>query len=390
MHHVHGTDVRLTTRGASMMAEDNHNENSSLLDIFKEALRNREHGILHLNYKGLVQFPPQLTSQDDYAHIQVIYAKRNLITHLPPDIHRLSGLKILYLHSNNLSSLPKEMSLLKSLESLDLSQNLFTKFPDALCHCTGLKELYMTVNRLSSLPPGIGDLKQLTVLNLMDNQLVSIPSEIGRCTSLDTLHLDRNKLTSLPRHLISLHHLKELSATGNNLLVLPQGLGWLPSLVHLYVDSNPSLCTIPFTLYTKQIGVCRCGSAKPPGDKCIQIGGLRGVLPPEIQVYHDEKTNMQQPSTLLELAFTAVYQHKDVLDVDSLPKSLADFVSCPTAHCVAPSGCDKVIFTQAYVHFLQIPWIQQFTLGGNNNVSLMALCCSLKCLEMFKKHPVRV
>nr|XP_054756319.1 leucine-rich repeat-containing protein 28-like [Lytechinus pictus] len=382
----HGTNMHLTTRGASMMEEDN--EGSSLSDIFKEALCNREHGILHLNYKGLVQFPPQLTSQDDYAHIQVIYAKRNLITHLPYDIHRLTGLKILYLHSNNLSSLPKEMSLMKSLESLDLSQNLFTRFPDILCRCTGLKELYMTVNRLSSLPPEIGGLKQLTILNLMDNQLESIPSEIGLCSSLETLHLDRNKLTTLPRQLITLNNLKELSVTGNNLFVLPMRLGWLPNLQHLYVDSNPRLCTIPFTLHSKQIGVCRCGSAKPPGNRCIQIGGLHGVLPSEIQVYHDERTSTKLPSTLLELALNAVYHHKDILDVDSMPKSLADLIACPTAHCVAPSGCEKLIFTEAYVHFLQIPWIQQFTLGGNSNLSLTALCCSMKCLDMFKKHPV--
>ncbi|XP_071507116.1 leucine-rich repeat-containing protein 28-like [Diadema antillarum] len=378
--------AKVTTRSASMMDEDQ--ESSSVGDLLIEALHNKAHQILNLNYKGLLEFPHRLTRDDDYTHILVINAKRNLITSLPPNIHRLSGLHTLYLPSNKLSTLPDELCELKYLGSLDISQNAFSQIPPVVCRCISLKRLFLSSNGLSSVPPEIGQLKELVLLNLMNNSLVTLPSEIGQCQSLETLQLDRNRLQSLPQQILALEQLEELSAVGNNFSWLPAGIGWLPRLSKLYVDHNPHLCAVPFNLYSKRVGVSNCGSSKPLLDRQIVQGELCGVLPPEIQTYFDAVHKTEHPSKLLEISLRIVYEYKDILDINSLPRRLASLIEFPTSHCNGPVCCDQPIFTQAYVHLFQIPWVQDYALGGNSNVSLMALCCSRKCLQTLKRHPI--
>ena len=67
------------------------------------------------------------------------------------------------------------------------------------------------------MPEDISGLKQLHTLSLSNNQLESLPEDIGELTQLEELDLSDNKLTSLPA---SIENLKD-SLTSLNLTKNP-------------------------------------------------------------------------------------------------------------------------------------------------------------------------
>ena len=126
------------------------------------------------------------------------------LTALPPEIGKLTKLRVLYLGANHLTTLPPEIGQLKSLEYLAVDYN-----------------------RLSHLPASIGQLIQLQQLYLSENQLATLPPTIGNLTSLKVLAVKENRLVSLPSELRLLRRLGHLSLAGNPKLELsPSVLGW--------------------------------------------------------------------------------------------------------------------------------------------------------------------
>ena len=58
----------------------------------------------------------------------------------------LSKLEMLYLHNNNLTSIPPELGQLSNLKWLDLDNNNLTSLPPELGQLSNLKELYLGNN----------------------------------------------------------------------------------------------------------------------------------------------------------------------------------------------------------------------------------------------------
>ena len=74
-------------------------------------------------------------------------------------------------------------------------------------------QLWLHGNDLTSLPAEIGRLTSLKYLGLPRNKLTSVPAEIGQLTSLEVLNLRDNLLTSVP------DAIRELRAAGCHLTV---------------------------------------------------------------------------------------------------------------------------------------------------------------------------
>ncbi len=74
---------------------------------------------------------------------------------MPPEIGRLSALKRLDLHNNQLTSLPPEIGLLSTLTVLDLTNNQLTSVPPEIGKLNALKELYLQGNPGLGLPPEV-------------------------------------------------------------------------------------------------------------------------------------------------------------------------------------------------------------------------------------------
>lgn len=80
-----------------------------------------------------------------------------------------------------------------------------------------LTELYIASNKLTRLPKQIGELRQLKHLDASYNQISELPPELGMCTYLKQLLLFNNNIQTLPTELGSLHMLEMLGIDGNPL-----------------------------------------------------------------------------------------------------------------------------------------------------------------------------
>ncbi|KKL19913.1 hypothetical protein LCGC14_2460700, partial [marine sediment metagenome] len=89
--------------------------------------------------------------------------------------------------------------------------------------------LDLSINRLTTLPKSIMKLESLQELNLWGNELTILPESIGNLKSLQVLDLRMNRLTTLPESIIKLESLQELNLWGNNLSTLPGLIGNLKS-----------------------------------------------------------------------------------------------------------------------------------------------------------------
>nr|XP_006819079.1 PREDICTED: leucine-rich repeat-containing protein 28-like [Saccoglossus kowalevskii] len=355
------------------MAEDH--EFSSVEEILIEAAEHK-HCILYLNYKGLSELPTDLFQEPICNSVERLFLKRNQLT---------SVVKI---------------SHICNLESLDVSCNNLTSISPTIGNLKKLKKLHLSNNDLKSLPAEIGKLKKLTNLEAINNKLVLIPNEICECGSLVTLALDCNRLKELPRDIIKLQYLTEISLAGNKLTHLPSDMGYpgLPSLKSIYVDNNTELHALPFSLWMKEIGANCCGSSdihQSSSDGLLtEVDGYCALLPPEIKkcytLQDSYKFNMP---TLLDCCLKAVYHYSNQglrqIDKWDLPQNLCALVRTPTAHCIAPNGCETPIFTIAYVRLLKLVWAQQWQ-NNPDAIVFIGMCCSRKCLEIFTRVPVPV
>lgn len=93
------------------------------------------------------------------------------ICNLNRDIWRFNFLTCVYLNNNRLTSLPKELGLLKGLTKLDVSGNQLTSIPPQLGMLTNLKEFLLFDNDVQSLPSELGTLYQLELLGLEGNPI---------------------------------------------------------------------------------------------------------------------------------------------------------------------------------------------------------------------------
>ncbi|WP_420632539.1 Ig-like domain-containing protein [Candidatus Palauibacter sp.] len=120
------------------------------------------------------------------------------------DFAGLSGLRLLFLRKNRLTTLPADiLAGLDSLAVLDLGQN-----------------------QLESLPPGMLEgLTRLTDLSLLNNRLTQIPSGLAVLTRLKRLNLGYNPWSELPSDLFAqMRELEDLRLYGVGLKEIPPGI----------------------------------------------------------------------------------------------------------------------------------------------------------------------
>lgn len=118
------------------------------------------------------------------------------------------------MHTNQLTFLlPKSCSLLSlaTIKVLDLHSNQLTALPDDMGQLTALQVLNVERNQLTYLPRSIGNLAQLQTLNVKDNKLKELPDTLGELRSLRTLDISENGIKRLPQMLAHVRTLETLS-----------------------------------------------------------------------------------------------------------------------------------------------------------------------------------
>jgi small GTP-binding protein len=160
------------------------------------------------------------------------------LTELPRSLSQLTQLQSLDLSGNQLTSLPEWLGQLTQLRSLSLSRNQLGSLPDCLGQLTQLQSLELSLNQLKSLPESLGQLAQLQSLDLSFNQLESLPESLGQLAELQSLRLPDNHLRALPECLGQLSQLRSLNLSNNHLEALPECLGQLSELRSLDLSDN--------------------------------------------------------------------------------------------------------------------------------------------------------
>lgn len=101
--------------------------------------------------------------------------------------------------------------------NMDMSGQGLRNLAPELFRYQFLNELYIASNKLTRLPKQIGELRQLRHLDASYNQISELPPELGMCTYLKQLLLFHNNLHALPTELGTLHMLEMLGIEGNPL-----------------------------------------------------------------------------------------------------------------------------------------------------------------------------
>lgn len=224
--------------------------------------------ILDYSHSRLEDVPGEVFHKE--RTLEELYLDSNQIHDLPRQLFHCNGLKKLSLCDNDIQTIPTAISTLTLLEVLNLSKNGVLDFPDNIRSCKCLRSIDVSVNPLGKLPDGFTQLVNLQELYLNDTFLEFLPANFGRyglpiskshcmysliftifayrLTRLKILELRENHLKTLPKSLVRLTELHRLDIGQNELVELPEVIGSLTNLTELWCDSN-RLVAIPYVSY---------------------------------------------------------------------------------------------------------------------------------------------
>ncbi|CAM6104577.1 unnamed protein product [Calypogeia fissa] len=230
---------------------------------------------------------------------------------IPPSIGNLTKLLTLRLGNNNLSTLPQELSNLKSLESLSLGFNHFSgPIPDWIGSFPALQNLYLENNFFTgSFPASLANLtslQQLQIYSAWDSTVSPgpLPSELGKMTSLQILLMDQNAFGgSIPESFGNLSSLIDLGLSECNLGgALPSSLGSLSNLQQIDFHSNAISGAIPpefGNLQSLQLLYMYSNSLSGPIPE--ELGNLHSLVGLELEINFLNGSIPTQLSQLLNL-----------------------------------------------------------------------------------------
>ncbi|KAK6157521.1 hypothetical protein DH2020_011769 [Rehmannia glutinosa] len=195
---------------------------------------------------------------------------------LPPNMPLTSPLQQLSLRSNSalVGKIPPQISSLKSLQIITLSQNRLTgQIPVEIFTLTYLVHIDLSYNTLTgTIPIELGHLEKLVGLDLSYNNLTGpIPSTIGEVKALQKLDLSSNSLSGkIPDTIGKLHSLVFLALSNNRLHGnFPGGLTGLQNLQYFLMDDNPMFVPLPLEF----------GQLKKLQELRLSNSGYSGTIP---------------------------------------------------------------------------------------------------------------
>jgi Leucine-rich repeat (LRR) protein len=156
---------------------------------------------------------------------------------VPDEISILSSLEILDLGNNNdlIGTIPSAIGGLLDLTELRLTSSSFTgSIPEDIGNMTSLETISIDINDLTgSIPTSIGGLSRLRNWNGSFNKLTgTMPSEIGLMTDLRIFFTQHNEIAgSMPSTMASLTSLRQVDVSYNRLVDGAENLCEISTLV---------------------------------------------------------------------------------------------------------------------------------------------------------------
>lgn len=173
---------------------------------------------------------------------------KNRIVSLPETIGSIPTLETLKLEYCSLEKIPESIGNLTGLTYLSLYRNKLSSLPEQIGNCTSLQRLSLSFNELSTLPTTFAALQELTLLGIGGNQFTELPALLGELKKLNSLAANRNELTTLPESFSQLTALRTLNLEDNLFTEFPQSITALDSLERLYlggISGSNSITDLP-------------------------------------------------------------------------------------------------------------------------------------------------
>ncbi|XP_054453144.1 slit homolog 3 protein [Anoplopoma fimbria] len=149
-------------------------------------------------------------------------------------------------------------------------------------------ELYLEGNMLTSVPKELTGLRQLSLVDLSNNSISTLaPFTFNNMTQLATLILSYNQIRCIPVHSFDgLKSLRLLTLHGNDLSTIPEGaFNHLTSLSHLALGANPLYCNCDLRWLSqwvkagfKEPGIARCTGPPDMADRLLLTTPLNRFL----------------------------------------------------------------------------------------------------------------
>ncbi|XP_027697489.1 slit homolog 3 protein [Vombatus ursinus] len=140
-------------------------------------------------------------------------------------------------------------------------------------------ELYLEGNHLTTVPKELSGLRHLTLIDLSNNSISVLANyTFSNMTQLSTLILSYNQLRCIPIHAFNgLRSLRVLTLHGNDISSVPEGsFNDLTSLSHLALGTNPLHCDCSLRWLSewvkegyKEPGIARCSSPEHMADRLL-------------------------------------------------------------------------------------------------------------------------
>ena len=132
------------------------------------------------------------------SQLGINFSERDLYE-LQWDISVFPKLQSVDLHKNNFSEIPECIRSLKHLKKLNMSHNMLNDIPEWISELRDLELLNLSSNKgINTIPSEISELKCLDRLILSNCSIDIVPDCIYEIKTLRQIRLDNNKLNSLP------------------------------------------------------------------------------------------------------------------------------------------------------------------------------------------------
>lgn len=176
------------------------------MEVFPEVICHVKNlQILYVNDNKLHSIPDCIGNHS--AMLNSLHLNNNNLTNLPDTIGELRKLQVLRLEDNEINMLTSNIGQLSVLESLSLARQT-RKLSDG-----------KIVYTLTSIPKEVGNLVSLDSLDLSGNkELKFLPDELSNLTNLSSLNLSNCGFEEVPSFLPYLINLDKLNLEGNPLL----------------------------------------------------------------------------------------------------------------------------------------------------------------------------
>lgn len=154
---------------------------------------------INLSSNHLKSLPAEISRMKKLRHLD---CSSNLLESIPPELAGMESLELLYLRRNKLRFLP-EFPSCKLLKELHVGENQIEMLAaDHLKHLSSILVLELRDNKLKSVPDEISLLRSLERLDLSNNDISSLPYSLGNL-HLKFLALEGNPLRTIRREIIN-------------------------------------------------------------------------------------------------------------------------------------------------------------------------------------------